>query len=48
MRHAIITKDLAVTLVTGFCGSESVPTGVRSKSENGVSIPVSLYSLVAS
>ena len=48
MRHAIITKDLAVTLVTGFCGSESVAIGVCSTSENGVSIPVFLYSLDAS
>jgi len=48
MRHAIITKDLAETLVTGFCGSKSIATGARSRSENGASIPVSLYSLVAS
>ena len=48
MRHAIITKDLAVTLATGFCGSESIATGARSRSENGASIPVFLYSLDAS
>ena len=48
MRHAIITKDLAVTLVAGFCGSESVAIGARSRSENGASIPVFLYSLEAS
>lgn len=48
MMHAIITKDLAVTLVTGFCDSASIATGARSTSENGVSIPVSLESLVGS
>ena len=48
MRHAIITKDRAVTLVTGFCGFESIATGARSRSENGASIPVFLYSLDAS
>jgi hypothetical protein len=42
MRHAIVTKDFAVTLVTSFCGSESIVTGAGSTSANGASMTVFL------